>query len=227
MHNEGQTIYREIPLSVSTWRLVPSRYPTIKLFEDILDPKDLEAAYALESLTNDRYRDEVGELSLVTPEDRICGQGTSPIMAAFTHLNENGSRFSDGSYGVYYAALDLETAIKETIYHREIFLKTTNEKPQIITMRCYKALTNANYVDLRDNPAFHTDDYSVTQIFGKRYRQNGHQGIYYKSVRNPAGECIGAFKPKAIQPTIQCAHYGYVWDGHRITDYYEKGVADC
>ena len=31
-------------------------------------------------------------------------------MAAFTHLNPEGSRFSDGSYGVYYAAHTLATA---------------------------------------------------------------------------------------------------------------------
>ncbi len=36
------------------------------------------------------------------------------VMAPFTHLNPKGSRFSDGSYGVYYAAKRLSTAIAET-----------------------------------------------------------------------------------------------------------------
>ena len=42
-------------------RLVPSRFPPVSLFDRVADPKDLEALYALESLTNDRIRDEVGD----------------------------------------------------------------------------------------------------------------------------------------------------------------------
>jgi hypothetical protein len=38
-------------------------------------------------------------------------------MAPFTHINVLGSRFSDGTYGVYYAAARLDTAIRETIHH--------------------------------------------------------------------------------------------------------------
>ena len=38
----------------NTYRLIPSHFPPIALFENLLDPTELEAAYALESLTNDR-----------------------------------------------------------------------------------------------------------------------------------------------------------------------------
>lgn len=40
-----------------TYRLIPSHYPPIALFENLLDPGELDAAYALESLTNDRLQD--------------------------------------------------------------------------------------------------------------------------------------------------------------------------
>ena len=86
------------------WRIIPSRFPPIDLFERVTDPADLEAVLYLESLTNDRLRAEVGQLDLIPPEDRIAGPGTSAIMAAFTHRNPGGSRFSDGTYGVFYAA---------------------------------------------------------------------------------------------------------------------------
>ncbi len=61
------------------------------------DPDDLETIFELDALTNPRLRDEVGDIELVPPEDRICGPGTTAIMAAFTHLNPGGSRFSDGT----------------------------------------------------------------------------------------------------------------------------------
>ena len=79
-----------------SYRLVPSRFPPVGLFDRVSDPADLEVVLAVESLTNDRLRNETGEIRLVPPEDRVSGPGTTPIMAAFTHLNPEGSRFSDG-----------------------------------------------------------------------------------------------------------------------------------
>jgi len=64
---------------------------------------------------------------LVPIEDRVSGPGTTPIMAAFTHLNPEGSRFSDGLFGLYYCSQRLETAWAEVRYHRERFLGHTHE----------------------------------------------------------------------------------------------------
>ena len=50
----------------------------------------------LEMLTNPRVRQEVGEISLVPPEERVSGAGASWVMAPFTHIGWP-SRFSDGS----------------------------------------------------------------------------------------------------------------------------------
>ena len=104
-----------------SWRIMPSRFPPIQLFELVTNVQRLEATIALESETNPRIKNEVGDLSLVPQNDRVVGPGSSIIMAAFTHLNSVGSKFSDGSYGVFYAAKSLDTAIAETKYHREQF----------------------------------------------------------------------------------------------------------
>lgn len=109
-----------------TYRLIPSHYPPIALFENLLDPSELDAAYALESLTNDRLQDEVGNIALVPPEDRVTGPGTTAIMAAFTHVGVE-SRFTKGRFGVYYAGLDLDTAIAESKFSRARFMSATNE----------------------------------------------------------------------------------------------------
>ena len=66
-------------------RIIPSRYPQINLFEQVSGPQDWEVLYAVESLTNPRLRDQVGDIRLVAPEDRVYGDGASWIMAAFTH----------------------------------------------------------------------------------------------------------------------------------------------
>src|SRR5438445_3619974 len=139
-------------------RVVPSRFPPVGLFDRVAAPEDLEAVFALEAMTNDRLREEAGGLSLVAKEDRISGPGTTPIMAAFTHLNPEGSRFSDGSFGVYYCAQKLDTALGEVRYHQARFLRRTSEGPLRLQMRLYLADVDARLADGRKAAAGHRPD---------------------------------------------------------------------
>ena len=66
----------------NAYRIINSAFPPISVFEDTLDPADLDIAFALESLTNDRLRDQAGVLNRVHPQDRLCGEGSTPIIAA-------------------------------------------------------------------------------------------------------------------------------------------------
>lgn len=211
------------------WRLVPSRFPPDGLFDRVASPADLEIVFAIEALTNDRLRDEAGDIHLVAPEDRISGPGTTPIMAAFTHINPDGSRFSDGSYGVYYAARDLDTAIAETCFHRARFLAATQQPAIEIDMRSYASDLDAELHDVRgrqaDWPDIYTSDtasYASAQDLASRLRDSGANGIAYDSVRNPGGECVAVFKPRLLSPAKQGAHFCYVWDGASIKTVYKK-----
>jgi hypothetical protein len=60
------------------YRIVPSRFPPIALFENVADPADLDAVFAIEAMTNDRLRQDAGELALAPPEDRVSGPGSTP-----------------------------------------------------------------------------------------------------------------------------------------------------
>lgn len=204
-------------VSETCFRLIPSHYPPIQLFENLLDPIELEAAYYLESLTNDRLRDEVGDISLVSPEDRVTGHGTSAIMAAFTHSGI-ASRFSSGSYGVYYAGLTLDTAIAESRRSRERFLSDTDEDALVLTMRCYVCLVDAELVDLRENEACHQEEWANAQAQGQQIRDHNELGILYRSVRHSGGENIAILRPPAlIPPAKQSKHFHYHWNGQEIT----------
>jgi hypothetical protein len=201
------------------WRIIPSRFPPIDLFERVTDPADLEAVLYLESLTNDRLRAEVGQLDLIPPEDRLAGPGTSAIMAAFTHRNPGGSRFSDGTYGGFYAANTLVTAIAETRYHREQFMRATAEPPMELDMRVYLTDLDKTLHDIRGLrdalPAIYSaHDYSASQALGRRLRDQNSWGIAYDSVRQDGGECVGVFRPPALRNCRQERHLCYVWDGH-------------
>lgn len=206
------------------FRIIPSKFPPINFFERIVKPEQMEAAWYLEGLTNDRLRDETGDITLVPKEERVSGPGASVVMAAFTHIG-NASRFSDGSFGVYYAARSLETAVRETAYHRARFLAATNEAPGEIDMRAYVGKLVEPVKDIRA-PRFKAlhdpNDYSVSQAFGKQRREKGDWGLAFNSVRHAGGECVAVFRPKALTLPVAGAALGYVWDGERITHVYEK-----
>jgi hypothetical protein len=214
------------------YRLIPSRYPTVGLFDRVADPADLEAIYAIENLTNDRIRDEVGELALVPLAERISGPGTMPIMAAFTHLNPEGSRFSDGTWGVYYAGESFDTALAEVRYHRTLFLQRTQEPALEIDLRLVLADLDARLHDLRrskDTPRtryaklLSPSDYSASQSFARRVRAADSWGIAYDSVRRATGQCFALFKPRALARARADKHISLRWDGARFTHWIEKG----
>ncbi|WAJ71999.1 RES family NAD+ phosphorylase [Catenovulum adriaticum] len=214
MPNEVKTL---LPNWKKLHRLVPSHFPPIDLFENVANPEDLEIVWALESLTNDRLKEQAGDLALVPVAERICGPGSSPVMAAFTHIS-SATRFTDGTeYGIYYGAKDLNTAFAETIYHREKFLSATNEPDTELTMRCYINKVAMALHDIRGE-AFsylHGDDYSISQQFAKNLRSAGSHGLLYNSVRDKGGECVAAFKPKAVTIPVQAGHYKYIWSGKK------------
>jgi RES domain-containing protein len=198
-------------------RLIPSRFPPVGLFDRVARPEDLEAIFELEALTNDRVRDETGELALVPPQDRISGPGTTPVMAAFTHLNPEGSRFSDGSFGVYYCAQDLDTALAEVRHHQARFLRRTAEGPMQVQMRLYLADIDARLVDVRDAAECHRpDDYGPSQKLGVALREAGRDGVLYRSVRHPGGTCAALFRPRLISHCRQSKHYALHFDGRDI-----------
>jgi len=205
------------------YRIVPSRFPPVGVFDAIADPKDLDALYQIEALTNPRLREEWGELSNVPKEHRVSGPGSTPLMAAFTHVNPEGSRFSDGSYGVLYLAHEFDTAVEETVYHREQFLAATKEPPIDITMRCYVSGVHGNLHDIRGGwKAEHDpDSYAASRKLGAKLRGDDSDGIVYDSVRCKGGECAALFYPDVTSPCVQGKHLMYRWNGERIAQVLE------
>jgi hypothetical protein len=208
-------------------RIVPTRYPSISLFDRVADPADFDALYALEAMSNERVRDEVGDVERVPRDERVFGPGSGPIMAAFTHVNPLGSRFSDGAYGVFYAARERATAVAETRHHHARFLGATAQPAAHLPMRLYQVAIDARLHDLRPvgaaPAAVHDPDgYGASRALGARLHAAGSAGVAYRSVRHERGQCVGLFKPRGASRCVHAAYLLYAWDGERFTDVYEK-----
>ena len=212
-----------------SYRLIASRFPTVGLFDAIADPGDLDAVFAIEGLTNPRLRDERSDISLLPKEERLIGPGASLIMAAFTHLNPDGSRFSDGRYGVYYAAASVECALAEVSYHRGKFLASTSEAAIDVDLRLVLADLDAPLHDLRGlrkraAELYDPNRYAAAQSLGRGLHAAGSYGVVYGSVRHETGVCVGVFRPTALRNARADRHYCLHWDGEHISHWYEKSA---
>lgn len=205
------------------FRIIPSQFPPVNVFEGFYaSAEEMETAFAIEAMTNRRLRQESGDVHLVPREDWVWGPGATVIMACFTHTGRP-SRFTDGSFGVYYGAESMPTAVAETKYHRERFLAATNEEDIEITMRVYVNRVRQPLLDLRGRQhrrLLDPDDYGASQRFGARWRKENVWGFVFPSVRRDGGECVAVFRPPALTLPVPSAHLRYVWSQRerRITN---------
>lgn len=205
-----------------SYRIIPTLFPTKGIFDDIVSKEDLEYAYYIESLTNDRLRNDMGNLSLIPKSEWVFGEGTTPIMAAFTHPGL--SRFSTEVIGVYYASNDLETAIRETVFHKEKFYRNSNEAPANFFMRVYVSKINGdNFYDIKDKDRFniyYTEDYSLTQKLSEKAKKQSKDGILYSSLRSIGNKNlnVAALRPKVVKSCKELKILIYCWDGNKISD---------
>lgn len=200
-------------------RIIRSIHPPIDLFEDIADPSDWEALASAESKTNPRIWEHIGKLDLVPPNRRVSGSGASFLMAPFVHVStDRPGRFTDGTYGVYSAGDSEEVAIREVAHHHGKAMAGSGEAPGWTSQ--FRMLVNRLDLDLHDvrgDGRFHDpDDCSAPRALGRQLRAAGANGIVYRSVRCPGGECAAIFWPDLMEVPVQADHFDYHWDGARV-----------
>jgi hypothetical protein len=194
------------------FRLIPSRFPPVELYEPVAPKEDWEALKRIETLTNPRVREKEGA-GLLLPEDRGVDQNW--LVAPFTYPDPEPSQFSDGSYGVCVLAQSLHSALIISIRRREEFLRRTREGPTRLVMRVLKAPIKAKLHDL-------------TQCLEMNAEMSARQMVQrLRAVKSPGFTLVGpkggkdrlavilrptAFKP----PAVQAEHYCFLWDGERI-----------
>lgn len=204
-----------------THRLIPSRYPPVGVFDAVASADDLAAVLDLEGWSNDRITAELGVVQLLPKEEWLTGvPNASVVMAAFCHPHPDGGRFNTPELGAWYAGLDLDTAIAETVYHRTRELDEIGVYDTVVHMREYLADFDCDFFDVRPSPAFDAchdpDSYAAGQALCRALRPAGANGIIFRSVRHAGGECIACYRPKLVAHVRQGAHFAYRWEGTRV-----------
>jgi hypothetical protein len=91
-------------------------------------------------------------------------------------------------------------------------------------LRLYHADFSASFHDVRGSsrasgssrafaPLHRPDSYEASQMFARELLDAGANGIVYRSVRHPGGECLACFRPRLVKNVRVAAHYEFRWEG--------------
>lgn len=135
------------------------------------------------------------------------------------------SRFSDGSFGVWYGSGSVETTVYETVYHWYHGLLSdagfqdlavVGER-KVYRVHCRAVLLDGHRAAEHYPEVLHNSDYAAAQAVGARLHREGHPGLIMPSVRHAEGENTIVFNPEILSdPRFYCALT------YRVTD---QGVA--
>jgi len=187
---------KSIDFHDDVFRNIVSIKETADYFDDINDElKELsDLANKIENL---RQKD--------IPKDMIARDFHYSTAIAYPFETEPymASRYGDGTYGVWYGSLELETTIFETVFHM-IRLESQIEnldEPIIRERAIYKIYCESILIDLSHqhfkHPELIANDYHHTQMIGHKFHKEGHPGLLAPSARY-TGTNIVVFNPNIL-----------------------------
>ncbi|MEM1133918.1 MAG: RES family NAD+ phosphorylase [Pseudomonadota bacterium] len=142
------------------------------------------------------------------------------INASFVYTRPRAAnRYNPTIRGAWYAALKVETSIREVGYHLTRELSNIGEYNTHVDYGEMHASVAGLFADLRlqpDHASLNRDTeigYPEGNTLAEQVYRAGHNGIIYPSVRHKGGTCIAALRPKAVQSVVQGDIYRLSWTG--------------
>jgi hypothetical protein len=193
------------------YRLIPSQFPPIGLFDTVATAADLAAVMDLVGWTNDRLVAE--RIARLPQSEWVYGTpNASIVMAAFLHVAPGGMRFNGSELGVWYASDDIRTAAAEVGHHLRREATARSVPAMSRTYRTYTATLLGDYLDIRGQQTkypdvYASDRYDASQQFGENVRASSSAGILYASLRYQSGNNVVAFRTRNIADIVQEDHF--------------------
>lgn len=142
------------------------------------------------------------------------------INASFAYAKpRQPNRFNGANRGAWYAALSVETCLREVSYHLTNALADAGDFNAVVEYAEMFCSLAGEFLDLRQRPHHPAlggeaaTAYPVGNALADGARAQGLNGIIYPSVRHADGTCIAALRPAAVQSVRQGAVYRLVWQG--------------
>lgn len=215
-------MYPQIAVHGQYRRLIPSKYPTIDIYERFGSPEMRAFAAELERVTNPR----LAAKSRMTGGDISADSGSPHLQnwnhAPFAYPMPEGTYMLPGPYSVMELAGDERGALARAIVRREEFLARTDEPACGVDMRMITNRVCGTFVDLRGLPA----DLPVSERhkLGQRIYEDGGQGVVFGMKELPGHDFVSIFTLDALPDKgVQGAHYRFRWNGSQVHRIYSFG----
>jgi hypothetical protein len=201
--------------SGSGFRLIPSRFPPVAVYENVVAPGSFDALVAIENLTNPRLQSarRLSSTSLASDSPRLQNWNHAP----FAYSNPEGTRFFPPDRPCLELADTRQTALAISVARRQRFLVRTKEPAIGLDMRMLKTPAQGNFVDLRQ--------LNLDMSLHERWKIGAQvpidaDGVLYRPPERPSAICVAVLKGDVLGRSLQTEHYRYVWNGSSITKLY-------
>lgn len=203
--------------SGDAYRLIPSRFPPVSVYEGLVANDRLDALAQIEALTNPRLRSAARLTQAATHSQPSLDRLQNWNLAPFAYGNPEGSSFFGEDRPCLELADERQTALAIAVARREIFLERTSESPIGLDMRMLKTPVEGDFWDLRSMGVM--ADRMRRLALAKRLPE-GADGILFHPVERPTASCVAVLNGDRLGRSLQTSHYRFVWDGKRISVLY-------
>lgn len=203
-----------VPIATNWFRLIPSRFPPIPLYERVIANDRVEELVSVENLTNPRVRALALRTSGLQSVDPTSPTLQNWNLAPFTYPNPEGSHFFRPGFSALELTDCLQGALATSVRKRETFLSRTDEPPIALEMRVLKTPVTGEFLDLRNVPnTLSTED---RWKIGDQVIRGELDGVLYSSPHRPSSSCVAVLKESKLGRSEQTKHFKFYWNGHRI-----------
>ena len=211
----GGAEFAEVDLEVDLFRLIPSRFPPVEVYEGIVANDRVEDLVRVEIRTNPRLRSESKLIGAAggPPPPKLQNWNLAP----FKYLNPEGSRFFGAARPALELAEDRQTALAVSVARRQRFLARTGEPPIGLDMRMLKTPVRGRFLDLRhvSPDAGHEERRRVGDSV-----PDAVDGVLYHPAERPSATCVAVLRGETLGRSIQDAHFRFFWNGARVATLY-------
>lgn len=217
MPNEAFDQWRQKYIECIWYRLIPSRFPPIQVYERIISAHRTDDVAKIEALTNPRVR----------ARERLTGLGAVDDASAklqnwnhapFTYLNPDGSFIFRPGIAALEVSDSLQTALAVSVQRREKFLKFTNLPKLGLDMRVLTTRITGRFLDATDEEW--PESQEARWKMGDAFISDGVSGVLFDCPTRPGSTCLAVVNSDSLARSVQADHFRFVWDGKRITSLY-------
>lgn len=201
------------------YQLIPSRFPTIEVYERLGDADVQNAAKELEARTNPRLA-AINQLpSKPKLGDKTANQYQNWNHAPFAYKDPRGTYFLGPTHGALEVATDAKNALVFALLRREEFLGATGEQPMGLDMRMFTRRIAGNFTDLTKlDPDLPRDQ---RWKIGHELWDSGAPGVIFCRPGFGTHRFLSVFDGGVLGRAVQGAHFRFVWDGQTVRSIYD------